>query len=512
MQRSGLAAEAYLDHVAKATSLTEHGKHWLTQAIDPFHDLSFEPSGYPDVKIAPSVSQCIKQTFTIKKPAALPVGNWDLHLFNVPWWTPEPFFNHYVNGNVISLYDNGTPAIQLGGIVALAGEEGTALWTDAGPATGSVVQSYGLDPDYFRGSTRVTGAGFEAVNTTSKLNIQGQVIVYRQPQPSFQPKHMGIWDLIADGEILYKGGASYTDVRPPPYTTADAMLFTGSKQWQAAEGAYCVISFNDLQLPADGESVIDPIMWGDEPAGDQQVQREALVPQFHDSVVYRPGVGPGYMNGIASPRLTCLAPQDMSGMYFSGLSAETTISLSYNVYLERFPGDDDRDLKSLAQPSPPYDVFAQQLYTYCLRTMPPGVPAYMNGLGDWFASTVSKVAGAVKKVAGMIPHPIAQAVSQGAGVISGTAELFENPPNTRINATAIRKEEQRRESIGYATSAAIEIPKRGISTSSGRDRQQDNEIRKLRRREDALEAQLQNFKQRMASSSSKPRGKGSKRR
>lgn len=514
MQSSGLAAEAYMNHVAKVTSLTDAGKRWLTQAIDPFHDLQFEASGYPDVKVAPSVAQCIKQTYTLKKPAGLPAGNWDLHLFNVPWWTSEAMEIHDVDGNVISFYrDPVLPSFNMGGIVALFGYEGQTLWGEAGPTDGVTVKTYGLDTDYFEGSTRVTGAGFEAVNTTSKLNIQGQVIVYRQPQPNIQPKHMGVWDISPDVTPLYKGGGSYADVRPPPKSTAEAMLFQGSKQWQASQGAYCVISFNSLDIPADGESIVDPIMWEDAAAGSDEEVRYAVVPAFYNGKVYHPGIGSGSLEGLACPRLACLTPQDMSGMYFSGLSEETTISLSYNVYLERFPGNDERDLKSLAQPSPAYDVFAQQLYTYCLQTMPPGVPAYMNGLGDWFANAVSKVAGAVKKVTGLIPHPIAQAVSQGAGAIGGAAELFENPPNTRIDAVKIRKkQEQQRETVRYATSAAIAIPERGYSTSTNRDRQQDNEIRKLKRRENQLEAQLQRFERRMSSSSSKPRGKGSKRR
>lgn len=498
MQRSGLAAEAYLNHVAKVTQLTERGKQWLKQAIDPMHDLTMRPDGYPDVKIAPSVSQLVKQTFNIKKPASLPAGNWDLNLFNLPWWTVDGFQQVSVDGNVISVGSMGVSTWNLGGIVSVAGAEGADLWTDTGPSPTAVVTSYGLDPAYFEGATRVTGAGFETVNTTSKLYKQGQVIVYRQPQSNFQQKVMTYWNVVGPSNTVTPLGAgSYVDVRPPPYNTAEAMLFTGSKQWEAAEGAYCVVSFNSLDIPADSESVIDPIMWTDGKSSNESGPVSATIPTLYAATVAQYPSGIGY-TGPLSPALTCMCPQDMSGMYFSGLSEQTTISLTLNVFIERFPSSDEPDLKTLAQCSPAYDVFAQQIYTYCLLDMPPGVPAFMNGIGDWFASVVSKVSGAVSKIAGGIPHPIAQAVSQGAGVVSGASALFTDPPNTRVDVKTIKRNEQRAESRPYSSSLPIDIPLRVTNKELDRDQQQDNAIRKLRRREQALSQELAALKIRVA--------------
>lgn len=509
MQAPGLAADNYLNHLTKVTQLTKAGKEWLKQAIDPMHDLAVKPTGYPDVKIAPSVNQLIKQTFTIKKPAGLSAGNWDLQLFNLPWWTVEEFQTYSTSGNVISTFSTLEP-FNLGGVTALAAPEGEAMWRADGPGTSTIVQSYGLDPIYFEGATRVTSAGFEAVNTTSKYYQQGQVAVYRQPQPNFQQKTMCYFDADSNSNIHCLGAGSYTDVRPPPATLAEAMLFAGSKQWRAADGAYCVVTFNSLEIPADGESVIDPIVWDDDVADNEasSTPRPACLPKLQAASVFHVGIGSGTFGGAYAPQLNSMSPQDMSGMFFSGLSEQTTIALSINVYLERFPGSSEPDLKTLVNPSPAYDIFAQQLYTYCLLDMPPGVPAYMNGFGDWFASVASKLGGAVSKLTGAIPHPIAQAVSAGAGVVSSVGGLFSDPPNTRVNSQQILKAEQRQD-YRYQTSLPIPIPKIRDKqpTNTNRDIAQDNAIRKLKNREEALENEVAALKRRMASS-----GNGKKRK
>jgi len=51
----------------------------------------------------------------------------------------------------------------------------------------------------------------------------------------------------------------------------------------------------------------------------------------------------------------------MSGVYFTGLSGATTLTVDYIVYIERFPTQDDLDLIVSAKRSPEYDIRALEL-------------------------------------------------------------------------------------------------------------------------------------------------------
>jgi hypothetical protein len=103
------------------------------------------------------------------------------------------------------------------------------------------------------------------------------------------------------------------------------------------------------------------------------------------------------------------ANMDVSGAFFTGLSLLTTLTINWNIYIERFPSDLETDLVVLARPSPAYCPMAFELYKSIAMSLPVGVMQKENGLGDWFRDAVSSVAEFVTPVLSMIPHPVAQA-------------------------------------------------------------------------------------------------------
>jgi len=81
----------------------------------------------------------------------------------------------------------------------------------------------------------------------------------------------------------------------------------------------------------------------------------------------------------------------MCGAYFTGLNKQSTIQLTVNYYVERYPSPSDQDLVVLASPSPGYDPCALELYSRTISKMPVGVPQGLNPLGEWFKEVLQAV-------------------------------------------------------------------------------------------------------------------------
>jgi len=107
-----------------------------------------------------------------------------------------------------------------------------------------------------------------------------------------------------------------------------------------------------------------------------------------------------------------------SGAYFTGLSLQSTLTVTGNFYIERFPSQLETDLVILAKPSPGFDARALELYSHALSGLPPGVMVKENGLGDWFMDTVGKVAGFAAPILKSIPLPMTQAAGALAGAFA----------------------------------------------------------------------------------------------
>jgi len=125
---------------------------------------------------------------------------------------------------------------------------------------------------------------------------------------------------------------------------------------------------------------------------------------------------------------------DISGSYFTGLSLQTTLTVNWNVYVERFPTQLDIDLVLLAAPSPPYDIQALEFISECMRLLPPGVMVAENGLGDWFADVLQTGADYVAPLLANVPHPYAQGIS---AALTGGAKMvgqFRSKPKAERQA------------------------------------------------------------------------------
>jgi len=409
-------ADSYLDQLSSVPSgLSEAGKEWLKVAIDPFHDSDTYVTGYPDVDIAPSVVQVVKKTITIGAPTGT-VANWDCHIAQSPVPSDSgSTWSKYgiVGGNILAAVPSATIA-PFAGVSAIGGAPGAAL--DFSQATvASQVGNVQLDDSYLRGASRVIAQGFEVTNTTAVLNMQGQVIAYRLAEPAGTPSNFQCASLTAS-----LGSFAARQLTVPPTSAANAMLTAGSRQWAASEGGYVVSALSSLDIPAEGELFIQPMLLVDESGttGDTFVAMPTLTTE-----------GGGV---VLTPPLSYTAPFHVSGLYFTGLSLTTTLNLTTVWYVERFPDYEETDLAVLAKPSPAYDPFALKLYSRALCSLPPGVMVKENGLGDWFASTVGKIAEYAAPIVKMLPIPGAQYISgaiSAGGSIARSMSASRGVPN-----------------------------------------------------------------------------------
>lgn len=412
MQTRKQSIDSVLAQQCAKAGVTTPGLEWLKVALDPFHDSDTYCTGYPDINVAPSLVQAVKKTVSVACPSGIS-GNWDAHVIM------SPVINDATGGVGLTalaqnmstqqnlMFKNGTLTTGApfpSGLTVWAGAEGQNLEID----NTSIYPIAQINPDdsYLKGTSRVIAMGFETTNTTSELYKQGQVISYRNPVPQQNSSSWGLATLSSATPPVatLSGIASVVPITEPPDNAAAALLLAGSRQWAAKDGVYSVSTLNSTVIPPSGEDFQLPMFHAEDDDAEQDSQ--AFIPLLESSE--------DFSLPWTAPREMYIAPFNQSGAYFTGLSQQTTLNLTAVWYIERFPSSEDTDLCVLAKPAPTLDVKAQQVYGAAITSLPPGVTVSENGLGDWFASAVSKVADFVSPVAGLIP---------GGGLAVGAAKM-----------------------------------------------------------------------------------------
>jgi len=415
--------------------------------LDPFHDSELDPMGWPDLTTSPSVMQCLKQTLTIAAPSGITgAALWDCHIWNSPYVnsTAYPEVGPGNLSNKLTYFKSGTnPTFNLNAAIPAdnsgAGNAiyGVNIWSiptasNADPFitptdTTHTMQHMHVDPRLNRGASRVFASGIEVHNTTSALNKQGSVLVYRQPLDDNAFKstiNIAIpQTYTVPTGTLFTQSISATDVLfvpSPPTSSSAALTLKGSRQWEAADGSYQVHGLHNVQLPCNGATFTLPSYYPVTPQDTTQ-----YTTALQNSVVPSTGSGP---TSFTSTPQAFWTEFDTSGAWYTGLSASTTLTINWNVYIERFPTQLDVDLCLLARPSPTYDVKALEFISVCSRMLPPGVMVSDNGTGDWFADLIQTGAEYVAPLLKMVPHPYAQGISTALTAGGSMVNAFRSKP------------------------------------------------------------------------------------
>jgi len=415
-----------LDSLEKNSGLTREGRDWLILACDPFHDSDISLAGYPDLLTASTVVQLVKQQLQITVPTTgdgtvTSGSNWDCSIALFPNLTAQELnFTSTVSqyGAVTSSSGGSFPTV--GGLSVSAGPQGNNLWPyDSGTGINATYST--LTPTNFvKGQGRVIGMAFEVVNTTADIYKQGQCTAWRLPTHWTETTVQAIVE--GPPQTIIPVPAIVN--RMPPPNIGQAQLLFGSRSWAALEGAYVVARQNSSENPA-------------------------LQPQFKN-VCYSMYDGASTFSdtyisnaNLADPAQVQLAsdyylPFDISGVTFTGLSYQTTLTVNVRWMIERIPGPQENDLVVLAPPSAPHDPLALELYCQCLRDMPPGVMLKMNPLGEWFANALGKVA-EIAPIAGAALTPF----FPGAAAIGSAVGSASNVASTLINNSVQKKKAEK---------------------------------------------------------------------
>jgi hypothetical protein len=302
--------------------------------------------------------------------------------------------------------------------------------------------------DLCAGITRVIGMGFEVHNTTSDLYKQGTITCYRMPQMGSQYQIRA-----TNNAATFVTPVVGSMHRIRPGTVAQANLLKGTRTWAAAEGAYCTCLQNSVQNPLKQLESQQVLYTPDASTGTAST---VLATQWDAQ-----GPGATAPNATASSfEPNQILPFDTTGVFLTGLSKETTLTVKLKVYVERAPTWAEPALSVLASPSAGYDVRALELYAQVVNLLPPGVKVSDNAFGDWWRAIVSIVKNVAPAV-GLALSPVvpgAGIIGMGVGRLAGVVEdasnklintakglsisrqvLQQNQAKARINAEILKK-------------------------------------------------------------------------
>lgn len=410
--------------LCKERLITPEACDWVKSALDPFHDLQLDNlRGYPDVSTEPTVIVKVRQAVAVTKPPGLAEGaNWDCHIVTSPI-DFSPMTTSTVNACEAFPIGSQTGTNLQGGTGDPAGMVRTSSWMTARmdgllinsvPSSGMnganltytpshcpdtatngyQLQNLTLD-DYLDyestdlGVYRLVYSGFEVVNTTAQIYKQGAVTVYEYGN-SFEmgaalTEKLTAADAAA-GVAATPISQPTTYFRCPPNTLAEAKIMPGSHSWAAQDGTYNTAKFqsgNNFQ---------------------SCTRRPYVVCQNNPTCVD----GSGYVGGTAGSFASDIhvgsfgleqnpladlssysgpvhfSQMNTTGAYFTGLSEQTTLFVTWRVGIERLPAANKPTFLALSQPSATYDPNALVLYNLVANVLPPGCPQGYNDAGKWF--------------------------------------------------------------------------------------------------------------------------------
>jgi hypothetical protein len=426
--------EKYLEKIGNSLGLSECGRKWLIMALDPFNDNLDNHDGFPDGHGVKNLVEQVKSTYNITN-STNNTGTYDVLIVQLPWEVPVKMAasasqatgsstQPNTPGNLLNEwgYQSSGASFQLGGVMVVCMPSANNNWNpQLGAWSGFVAANTGsvnsITPSgsYLQDNYRVTNKGFEVANTTAPLYRQGTVTLFKVPVASKDAAGVGniaTWTTGNVGSAIATGKVLNLDMWPESSSTA--FLATNAIQHNAEDGVYMPAVINDLNGLTDYK--YDPtVPFVVSATGENGIAN--CMQEVSSAFVSAPWPSFSALTGVEWSAF------HMSGCLFQGLSPQTTLQLNVKWGIERFPSQNNSLLAPLAHDPPNRDTVALDLYNHIIQSMPVGCRFNDNGFGDWIADALGSAADFISPVLGVIPHPLAQAVSHGIR----TADAVSNP-------------------------------------------------------------------------------------
>lgn len=392
-----------LQQMAVPKGLTRDGWDWVVQALDPFHDAKREIRGYPDADCANTVVRVVQGTIDVVAPGA---ANWDCHIFTSPLLgTSDVYLGSLLNGKFTV---DSNPAVQLGLVNIATAAAGGACYIP------QIVSNFPDDAgitDLVYKQSRLIAMGIEVVNTTAEMYKQGTVTAYRMPNRA------QIGDCYYDDEkkvdlVKEQRSKIACHYNQEPATLASTVvMYNDSIQWEAKHGAYMPVTLNGVDNPI------------------QRVRPLALVTSAEsmsgvDASAFMTKPAVDDTNGFATATPNKIAPINTCGLFFTGLSKETTLTLRIKAYMEIAPTTASTELLQCATPSAGFDPKALQMYSVLAQLMPIATWSENNANGEWFKSILKTIRSVLDPIVSGIDSivPVGGIYSKGADWISNAVD------------------------------------------------------------------------------------------
>lgn len=399
------------------------------------------------MRSAPSSVQMHNQTFTVDATTLAPGTNWDCSVtFTGLLGNDHTETEHVVtwsgaaSDDVVRSYDHAALGATGGAdtVMIHIGATGAGHSFGAAPFH-SMHGCYGDD------RCRLIGAAIEVTNTTAEIYQQGAVTTAMLP------------DIAKD-----TGTVTYLDVNVAPWLGIEAQADTlptfasyvedlrrvpTSQTWKAKDGVYAV-----PRLVAPDLVVGDP----------DTLERTVII---HDTA---PALGaPGYsirphaktvIGPIEKPMISCPMVSGFSPLqiFFTGLSPETTLSVSLRTIVEYFPAVNSVLLPT-SMPSPPFDPLSLALYSAAVQRAPYAVPVDFNAAGDYFRM-VLKAIEAVAPMIGGLTGPYAPIFNVAGSAAGALAKIDYSKINVKRDANKLLR--QVRQKVSRKSAGRSAIPSR----------------------------------------------------
>jgi hypothetical protein len=468
-----------LQALCNERQLTPSGCDWLKKALDPFHDYELtELEGFPDGSAPNTVLYNVQLQRTITAPDES--STWDCHIATNPVDVVQPSIrgqpDTVYNG---SYFPDSTNTVRAG-TVAIPNTNNLTI-PDYGALTIQCVPTghrtyskfdtntstyFCLDPSSYVHTTdsfespsyRTVAMGFEVVNTTSDFYRQGDVTVYTQPTNPSESDVVACTCVSADysagtitEDTTTQFGTTHAMVfRGPPSTVGLAKQTPGARTWKASDGAYVPARMHT----SNNFSLISKLDWISRQAHDPEKPNlpQDIIPLGLTQRCFVQNNSTQALIGVtASGRgqeaISHMSHYDISGAYFTGLSLQTTLTVTLRMTIELVPGPSDVGRLALARPSAPLDNHALQLYSALLRELPPGVPVGYNDAGKWFRMILSKVGMVVGHALPHLPAIEAALLAAGrpgaAGIVAAAEAAAKTYNNNKKKGTGPTKNNSR---------------------------------------------------------------------
>jgi hypothetical protein len=418
---------------------TQEGQDFLRATLTPWHKEA--RVGMPDGKGGRSVILAFEKTLSISVPAAAGTGNWDCHIAVNKMGAPKntigaATLSQDASAAAYAITNNGTPAypnaydvsatgplagsIPIGLITVCTVPEGDDTFIPGGSTVLGEYQVMDLEDflDNSGDAYRIIGGGLKCENTTAVINKQGSVVCYHNDIP---PVDFNLQTIT--GTSVCSVSRAKKLVAPP--CSRDFALKLKNDVFLAEEGALIPLL---VSVDQNDYSDYSPQSFL------YQTARTGAIAGLTSTAAtpYQAKCYGSFQNTIFSiAEIDRLAPPvvqynlDQNGMYFTGLSDETTLSLTVSIHLEVCV-DANSVFAPLAKDNNHYDPMAMQLYSRVQDKLPAGAPADHNTIGEWLRNGINAFVEEAADIAS-----VGNEVIQDVGTVSESANTSFQKINTR---------------------------------------------------------------------------------